>query len=164
MSFLGIPMGTDIASFKQELLAKDGFKDHPLHYDNIYGADGIFAGMVAAISIATTPKSKLVCDVAVAFTDFSYETYDSNAEQMQQAQENAYEYCKAKLINKYGNPTQNTITFGCNLKWCYWELNEGRIDLMITQPADTKTHRKLQLVYEDKITGQKNMIEEDEDW
>ena len=164
MSFLGIPMGTNIESFKRELLAKNGFSDHPLPYENIYGVDGIFAGMQAAISIETTPKSKLVYEVTVAFTDLSYDVYDIDAAQKQELQEDYYEQTRLKLINKYGNPTQNTISYNCFLKWCYWETNLGRVDLKIYQPIDDLSYRRLQVSYIDSKTAQKNLSEEDADW
>ena len=163
MSFMGIPMGTDIASFKQKLLAKNDFSDHPLPYDNIYGVDGVFAGKRAAFSILTTPKSKLVYEVVVVFTDFSYYVYDKDASQKQELLEDLFEWTKLKLINKYGEPTRNTSS-DCYLKWCYWITDRGRVDLMIEKPIDDLSYRRLQVVYEDGKTSQKNMDEEDADW
>ena len=164
MSFMGIPMGANIESFKHKLLTKNGFTDHPLPYENIYAVDGIFAGKRAAISIATTPKSKLVYQVLVAFTDVNYYEYEHDAAQKKELQENLFEQIRLKLITKYGNPTQNTISYDCYLKWCFWETNEGRIDLMIYKPIDAALYRRLQVIYEDGITSQRNTSEEDADW
>lgn len=165
MTFLNIPMGTSISSFKQKLLAKKGFKSHPLPYENIYGVEGSFAGMQAAFSIETTPKSKLVYSVLVSFSSFNYYTNDYNANQKQKAQENLYEDIRLRLIKKYGQPTRDTFSPNSEfLKWCYWELKNGRVDLMISQPADLGTYRRIQVIYEDSKTAQKRRREEDADW
>ena len=157
-------MGTSISTFKQQLLAKNGFKNHPLPYDNIYGVEGYFAGMKAAISIITTPKSKLVYSVVVSFDDFNYNTYQYNADQKKELQEDLFDSIRLKLIKKYGSPTIDNISYGCNIKWCYWELERMRLDLMIVNYQDDPTYRKIQVVYQDRKTAQKNSIEEDSDW
>ena len=73
-------MGQHVNTFMQQLRTK-GFKDHYLGigFEGAKGMEGTFAGYNAAVTIYSTPKSKLVDYVSAGFFMFTHGIHDYGA-------------------------------------------------------------------------------------
>ena len=165
MSFMGIQMGTNVDSFKQKMLQKNGFKEHPLPDKGILGIDGTFSGQDAAFSILYTSKSRLVEQVVVSFSTLNYYTTSYNANTREAMQNGYYDKFREEITKKYGTPSfEEYNSSGDYIKWCQWNLNEGTIILYIAEYSDNPHYRRMDVVYEDKLAVKQGEKEKASDW
>ncbi len=161
LNFLGIQMGSNISSFRKALLARRGFRAMAKTDPNIYPVKGIFNGHKATFSICVTPKTRKVYSVYVSFDD--YLCFDYSVESIKDMQYSMYKKFKRELSTKYGQPYESTTVRG----WLIasgWSLKYGKVYLVIDQPLDVPSLRRLAVSYDDKITLRLNEQETSSDW
>lgn len=159
LNFLGIPMGSNINTFRKSLLAKRGFYADGSDGGNIFYFQGFFNGNKCAFSVCTTPKSKKVYEIYVTFSDFT--CYDYSPESSKNLQFSMYRKYKTQLSSKYGNPFETTTEI--LLKASIWTLKYGEVYLIIDH-QDQKKLRRLMVEYIDKASEQINEKESSSDW
>lgn len=158
-------MGTDVDSFKQKMLQKNGFKDHPLPYNGMVGVDGTFSGQEASFSIIYTSKSRIVEAVMVTFPALNFYTTSDNADDRNELLNGYHDLFKAEIIKKYGPPSSEPSFEGQSLKnWCQWDLTNGTIDLYVTEHSNNPHYRMLYVVYSDKLSVEQEKKENSSDW
>lgn len=156
--FTGVPLGINIKEFKEKLIEKGYTFNESLSNKgeghDVYYFSGIFAGSCANLSITTTPKSKLVSAISVAFEDFT--TEKTNYENIK----NKYNEIKTSLKNKYPNASLNDWSNGYIINATTFKFGDCGINLTIQEHSSNKT---LNLLYVDfNITNKaKKEFEED---
>lgn len=65
IKFMGVPVGGNVAAFKDSLKAK-GFI-YKKCFKTLYSFEGIFANEVVAVEVLASPKTKQVCKIIVYF-------------------------------------------------------------------------------------------------
>ena len=169
ISFMGIPMGTHINTFKQSILSK-GFKSKSVSdaAPNIYCFDrGIFSGYRVTLNVQVTPKSKKVYSVYAVFTDFlyfkpGYQLNNGNSVSMKDIVD-TFDDLSKKLTNKYGNYFSYKPEDPQFLKWHTWQAKGGDISLVIANYNDTPECVKIYIEYSDESTRKLNSKEENKD-
>lgn len=164
MKFMGIPLGSSIASFKQSLINKgfswDSKKSDSREYNSMYIFDGKFSGERVGLSVCITPKTRKVYEVCVRFKDLAYSNYGNGISF--DDQDYKYDKLYQSLCNKYGQPTYYKIKlndqFPCST---LWETSSGTVELFYSWYKNT--YRNLDLVYTDYKTSNQNETEKDSD-
>lgn len=79
IKFMGVPVGGNVAAFKDSLKAK-GFI-YKMSFKTLYSFEGIFANEVVAVEVLASPKTKQVCKIIVYFPQKSIPKVQKMAEQ-----------------------------------------------------------------------------------
>ena len=169
MSFMGIPMGTHINTFKKSLLSK-GFKTLQTNdaAPNIYCYNGgTFSGYRVTLNVQVTPRTKKVYSVYAVFTDFFYfkSGYNSiygRGVSIKDITE-TFNSISKKLTQKYGECFPFTPDDPQFLKWNSWQSTGGDICLVIANYNDDPNCVKMYIEYSDESTRRLNNHEENDD-
>ena len=168
MSFMGIPIGTHINTFRQSILSK-GFKPFSSRdaAPNIYCFNGTFSGYRVTLNVQVTPKTKKVYSVYTVFTDFFYfksgynPRYGSGVSMKDIT--NVFNDLSAKLTKKYGNYYNYNPSDPQYLKWHIWHCKGGSIGLVIANYNDAPNCVKMFIDYSDEATERLRKQEEYDD-
>ncbi len=167
MSFMGIPMGTHINTFKQSILSK-GFKPTSSEAPNMYCFNGgTFSGNNVTLNVQVTPKTKKVYGVYAVFTDFfhfksGYNPRYGSGVSMKLLYD-VFDDLSTKLTKKYGNYFSYNPNDSQYYKWNYWTCKGGNISLVIVNYDDTPDCVRMFIHYTDESTEKIDIQEENDD-
>ena len=151
LNFLGIPLGSSYPSFKQKLLSKglsyDKEKSNNGEFINRFLFKGTFAGENARITVAVTPKSKLVSCVLVRFINWGHYPYDKKTPS-DELQNKKYEEIKRGICSRYPSIKAEDFFYDNeNRRGTLWETDNWVIDLHTSWHDGWKN---IDLFYRDK--------------
>ncbi len=164
ISFMGIPLGIPLDSFKQQLLAKgftyDSERSDNTEYYDTFLFDGRFAGEVVGVSVFVSPKSHIVYSVAVQFNGYAWSIYGTGVSE--NTQNGKFDDIKASLCKKYPSVIpyewQND-EFPRNV--C-WKSEKWSISLCISKYGSA--WKNLGLTYTDEEAVAKAIAEKESDY
>lgn len=163
ISFTGIPLGTRLEDFKAKLIEKgytyDNNESNKVDSHDTYYFNGVFVGSVVALSITTTPKSKLISSVSINFKD-----YTTEKEGVTEGIINTkYKEIEQSLRNKYTNTEISEWSNGNIIKATTFNGNGWGINLSIQIQADG-IYKGINLLYADYDIFAKAKKEFEEDY
>jgi len=164
ISFMGIPLGTHINTFRQSILPKR-FKATSAAAPNTYCFEGGFSGYNVTLNVLVTPKTKKVYKVYGVFTDVIHckSGNDYRCTTSMDGVNNAFKDLCQKLTRKYGSYYPFNPNDAQYYKWYNWDAKGGNIDLSIVCFNDQPDYVKLIICYNDKATQRLNDQEEYDD-
>lgn len=163
ISFMGIPLGTNLNDFKEKLTEKgytyDNYKSNRGDSHDTYYFDGVFAGSVVTLSVTTTPKSKLISAVSVGFKDYTTEREDVTESYIN----TKYKEIEQSLRNKHTNAEIDEWNNGHIIKATSFKGDGWGINLSI-QAQSNRIYKGIYLLYVDYNILSKAKKEYEEDF